>query len=127
MDVPLDLDDLRATLRRHGVTCAYLFGSHADGTATATSDVDIAVGGDDVDDWSLRGALPDTVDLLVLDAAPELLAGRVASRGRVILDDDPPARVTWESRMRKLHADGRFRREQYRKDFAVGARAAADG
>ena len=33
MDLPIDLDRVRATLRAHGVTFALVFGSHATGRA----------------------------------------------------------------------------------------------
>ena len=88
MDLPVDADELRRVLRQHGVVYAYVFGSNADGTAGPGSDLDIAVAGP-ADEWSLRGALPEIVDLTVLEGAPEVLAGRIASRGRVLLDDDP--------------------------------------
>lgn len=39
----IDLDRLRATLRDHPVRLAVLFGSRADGSADATSDVDLVV------------------------------------------------------------------------------------
>lgn len=126
VELPIDVEALRRVLRRHGVRYAYVFGSHAEGSATSRSDVDVAVAGE-VDDWALRGALPDVVDLTLLETAPRLLAGRIASRGRVLLDDDPPARVRWEAQMRKLHADEHHRRRQYRRDFAAGARAATRG
>ena len=126
MELPVDADELRRVLRRHGAVAAYVFGSRASGGAGEGSDVDVAVLGD-VDEWALRGALPDVVDLVLLDHAPQLLAGRVASHGRLLFDDDPPARVAWETRQRRVYADGRFRRAQYRRDFAAAARAAADG
>lgn len=126
MDLPVDVDALREVLRRHGVRYAYVFGSQVDGTARPDSDVDLAVAGP-VDEWTLRAVVPDVVDLVLLDTAPEVLAGRVASTGVVLFDDDPPARVRWEAHMRKVYADGRHRRRQYRRAFAAGARTAAGG
>lgn len=126
VELPIDPDELCRVLREHGVVYAYVFGSRAHGTARPGSDVDVAVAGD-VDEWSLRAALPEEVDLTVLDAAPKLLAGRVANEGRVLFDDDPPARVRWEAHTRKVHADERFRRARYRRDFAAAAVRAADG
>lgn len=120
MDLPLDLDDVRGVLRDHGVVFALLFGSHATGQAHGGSDVDIAVWADGpVDDWRLRGALPDAVDLVDLTGAPEGLAGRVAMTGVVVLDDDPPRRIRWQAETRKRHLDEAFRRERFRRDFVA--------
>lgn len=120
MDPPLDLDDVRGVLRDHGVVFALIFGSHATGRAHAASDVDVAVWADEpVDDWRLRGALPDLVDLVDLARAPEGLAGRVAMTGVVVLDDDPPRRIRWQAETRKRHLDEAFRRERFRRDFVA--------
>lgn len=118
MDLPLDLDAVRTTLRKYGVVFALLYGSHAAGTARDGSDVDLAVwGGQPIDDWRLRGALPDSVDLLDLTRAPDGLAGRVAMTGTVVLDDDPPRRIRWQADTRKRHLDESFRRDRFRQDF----------
>jgi uncharacterized protein len=118
MDLPIDLDELRVVLRRHGVRFALVFGSAAEGDAGPRSDVDVAVWSETpLDDWSLRGALPDVVDLVDLRRAPETLAGRIALSGEVILDDDPVQRVRWQASMRKRYLDESFRREQFRRDF----------
>lgn len=118
MDLPVDLDAVRAVLRSHGVVFALVFGSHADATARAGSDIDLAVwGAPGVDDWRLRGELPDIVDLLDLRTAPDGLAGRVAVTGVPVLDDDPPARIRWQADTRKRHLDEAFRRDRFRQDF----------
>ncbi|MBW3603702.1 MAG: nucleotidyltransferase domain-containing protein [Actinobacteria bacterium] len=120
MDLPIDLDHLRAMLRAHDVRFALVFGSHATGTAGDRSDVDVAVWSDrPLDDWGLRGALADAVDLLDLRTAPEGLAGRVALEGRVVLDDDPSARIRWQADTRKRHLDEAFRRDRFRRDFVA--------
>ncbi|MDQ3353192.1 MAG: hypothetical protein M3507_01675 [Actinomycetota bacterium] len=49
--------------------------------------------------------LPDHVDLLVLDGTPLELAGPVAMWGRLLYDDDPPARVTWQGQTHKIYLD----------------------
>jgi len=118
VDLPLDLEALRRTLRAHGVVFALVFGSRATGTARADSDVDLAVWSrGPLDLWGLTGALPDAVDLLDLATAPEGLAGRVALTGLVVLDDDPPARIRWQADTRKRHLDEAFRRRRSRADF----------
>ena len=120
MDLPLDLDALRATLRRHGVAFALVFGSRATGPARPDSDVDLAVwSADPLDGWSLQGELPDIVDLVDLARAPEYLAGRIAMEGVVVLDDDPAARVHWQADTRKRYLDESFRRERFRRDFVA--------
>jgi uncharacterized protein len=121
------VDDVDATgepavlelLRRFGVPFAFVHGSRATGTHRPGSDLDVAVWlGDTVDELELRSCLPEHVDLLVLDGAPLELAGRVAMDGRLVLDDDPPARVRWQATTRKIYADERYRIERARRDFA---------
>ena len=89
----------------HGVAVAYLFGSRADGTASATSDHDIAVlftapepaldvtarlGAD------LATALGTAVDVVDLDRATLELRGRVAERSRLVYSADEARRVRFE-------------------------------
>jgi uncharacterized protein len=118
MELPIDLAELRAVLRRHGVRFALLFGSYAEDQAGPKSDVDLAVWADEpLDDWRLRGALPGVVGLIDLRRAPDGLAGRVALHGRVVLDDDPARRVRWQATTRKRHLDEAFRRQRLQRDF----------
>lgn len=117
MDLPIDVDHVRAVLRDHGVRFALVFGSHAKGRGTARSDVDLAVYGDRAVGWDLRGALPDEVDLIDLRVVPDGLAGRIAIEGEVVLDDDPVARIRWQAETRKRHLDEARRRRQFRRDF----------
>lgn len=120
IDLPIDLDELRSVLRRHGVVFALVFGSHAEGRAGTGSDVDLAVWAPrPVDDWALRGALPGTVDLVDLHRVPEVLAGRIALHGVVVLDDDPPQRIHWQADTRKRHLDEEARRRRFRTDFVA--------
>lgn len=94
-----------AALRDAGAKFAYLHGSHSDGTARPTSDIDVAAwfGANPPSSWEV--GLPGTVDLLVLDTAPLYLAGRVALHGRLLFDDEPPARVRWEADTRTVYLD----------------------
>jgi len=39
----IDIDEVRGVIEEYPVRCALLFGSHARGTATSSSDVDVAV------------------------------------------------------------------------------------
>lgn len=111
------------SLRSAGARFAYLFGSLVEGNARPSADLDVAVfmGQDDIDVLDVAATLPPSVDLLVLDNAPLELAGRVALRGRLLLDDDPPARVAWEATTRKIYADEQPRITQARRDFVAAA------
>jgi hypothetical protein len=51
--------------------------------------------------------LPSYVDLVVLDDAPLWLAGRIALKGRLLFDDDPPSRVNWQAETRLRWLDQR--------------------
>lgn len=118
MELPLDVASLRATLRAHGVGFALVFGSWATGRGGEDSDVDLAIwAAHPLDEWRLRGELPDVVDLLDLGTASDGVAGRVAMEGRVLLDDDPVARVRWQADTRKRYLDEAHRRETFRRDF----------
>ena len=61
--------------------------------------------------------MPDGVDLLVLNGAPLEIAGRVAERGRLLFDDDPPARVRWQATTRKIYFDEKPRLERAHREF----------
>ena len=118
MELPIDLDELRRVLRRHGVRFALVYGSHAQGTAGAASDVDLGVWAQPVLDlWALAGDLPEIVDPVDLQRAPDGLAGRIALTGVVVLDDDPVRRVRWQADTRKRYLDEAPRREAFRRDF----------
>lgn len=96
-------------LRAAGATFAFVFGSVADGTATDTSDLDVAGywGAAAPAPWDV--VVPAGVDLLVLDHAPLELAGRVALHGRLLFDDDPPGRVRWQATTRRIYLDEELR------------------
>lgn len=64
------------------------------------------------------------VDLVVLNGAPLELAGRVALEGRVLFDDDPPARVHWFAETRKIWLDERPRFQRAHGEFLEAAAAA---
>jgi hypothetical protein len=94
------LDELRALFVRHGVVLAYLFGSHAEGTARPASDVDVAVllpPGTPRDKFfdvrlNLTNDLMEVlhkneVDVVVLNEAPPLLAHQVIKYGKVLYEE----------------------------------------
>jgi hypothetical protein len=87
-------------LRTAGARFAFLHGSRTSGGTRSGSDVDVAGWWGDGAPPAWDVALPADVDLLVLDTAPLELAGRVALRGWLLFDDDPPARVSWQAQTR---------------------------
>lgn len=100
-----DENRVAAALRAAGVRFAFVHGSRASGAARDESDLDVAAwwGADPPAAWEVD--LPGAVDLLVLDDAPLWLAGRVALHGRLLFDDDPPARVAWQADTRLVYLD----------------------
>jgi len=111
----VDLDALRAALRRHGVAVAYLFGSRAEGTARPDSDHDVAVLFFGEADLGAVGALQadlvaaagTPVDLVELDRASLELRAKVIQDGRLLLSDDEPRRVAFETDTRSRWFDFR--------------------
>jgi predicted nucleotidyltransferase len=111
------------------VIAVYLFGSVARGTATATSDVDVAVllrhdplatldglllglEGD------LERELRVPVQVVVLNSAPCDLVHRVLRDGPLILDRDPSGRIRFEVRARNEFFDLQPFLDRYRKTGA---------
>ena len=121
MDVERTIADTTATLRNAGAVFALLFGSRARGDETDRSDVDVAAwwATEAPRSWDL--AVPGGVDLVILNAAPLELAGRIALEGEVLFDDDPPARVRWVADTRKVWLDERPRVERAHRDFLEAA------
>ncbi len=117
MPEPVDETEVVEALRRAGARFAFVHGSRAEGTARADSDLDVGAwfGTEPPAPWEV--AVPDGVDLVILDDAPLVLAGRIAARGRLLFDDDPRARVEWVATTRKVHADERPRLDLARRTF----------
>jgi uncharacterized protein len=128
---------LRRELDREGVAAAYLFGSQARGTATALSDVDLAVWAapelTDEARFRLRLELmgvaaralgTDEVEVIVLDDAPPLLRHRVLRDGVRLVDRDPVTRVRGETAALVRYLDTKPLREMLaagvRKSLAEG-------
>jgi predicted nucleotidyltransferase len=113
MDEPCDprFKDLSATLEQDGNLAAiYLFGSHARGTASGVSDIDIGLlfrsNIEESRFFSLRLDYiarimellrTDHVDAVVLNSAPLHLAYEVVSHGILLLDRDPRQRAAFEA------------------------------
>lgn len=113
-------EEVVAALRRAGARFAFLHGSQVAGRARADSDLDVAAwwASDPPAAWDV--ALPDRVDLLVLNGAPLELAGRVALHGELLFDDDPPARVGWQAQTRLVYLDEEDRQRALDRIFFEG-------
>jgi uncharacterized protein len=116
-----------AALRRARARFAFVHGSRAvAGGGRADSDLDVAAwwGIDPAQPWDVE--FPGGVDLVVLDQAPLWLAGRIAMYGRLLYDDDPPARVCWQADTRRIWLDERpyllQRQREWREAVVAGGR-----
>lgn len=108
------------------VIAAYLFGSHARGTAGPQSDVDIAVllreapprtllGQPFALEDDLRELLGIEVQLVVLNTAPADLIHRVLRDDSLLLDRDPGARIRFEVSARNAYFDLKPFLDRYRR------------
>ncbi len=121
--VPEDLvTEIVAVLRGAGARFGLLHGSRAAGSPRADSDVDIAAWWPFDPPSAFEVLLPPGVDLVVLNGAPLELAGRIALHGRLLFDDDPPARVRWTATTRKIYADEQPRLLRSHREFAEALR-----
>jgi len=111
---------LAAVCRKHPVTLAYLFGSHARGTADAESDIDVAVVAQPSlsrgDRQRLRfrllracdDALPlphARIDIVVLQDVPILLQYNVVRSGRVLFAETENVRRAFEVEVERRYED----------------------
>ena len=119
-------DLLVARLARvEGLVVAYLFGSRARGTASAASDVDVALLMTDapktLDDLQLDVAadlereLGLPIDVVVLNRAPSDLIHRVLRDGELLVENDRSARIRFEVRARNDYFDLARVRDAYRR------------
>ncbi|CCG05006.1 nucleotidyltransferase domain-containing protein [Blastococcus saxobsidens] len=104
-------------LRAAGARFAFVHGSRARGTHRPDSDLDVAAWWDGTAPPSFEVRLPDGVDLMVLNGAPLELAGRISVEGRLLFDDDPPARVRWVATTRKIYFDEKPRFDRGHREF----------
>lgn len=119
-------DLIAARLARvEGLVAAYLFGSQARGTASAASDVDVALlltsAPKTLDDLQLDVAadlaqqLGVPIDIVVLNHAPSDLIHRVLRDGELLVEHDRSARVRFEVRARNDYFDLAPVRDAYRR------------
>ena len=114
--------EIVAVLRGSGARFALLHGSRAAGSARADSDVDVAAWWPSHPPPAFEVLVPPGIDLVVLNGAPLELAGRIALHGRVLFDDDPPARIRWTATTRKIYADEGPRLQRSHHEFAEAVR-----
>lgn len=100
-----DEEAVAHALREAGASFAFVHGSRASGEHCPDSDLDVAAWWASAPPAPWEVPLPAGVDLVVLNEAPLWLAGRVALRGRILFDDDPPARVAWQGDTRTFYLD----------------------
>jgi uncharacterized protein len=116
---------------RGDVVAAYLFGSVARGTATPTSDVDVAIlfvtdPPSTIDglhlglESELQRVLGVPTQLVVLNRAPCDLVHRVLRDGVLLVDRDPGARIRFEVDARNRYFDLQPFLRRYRR-FPVEA------
>jgi predicted nucleotidyltransferase len=104
--------------RRREIQAAYIFGSIASGRTRPDSDVDVAVlvsgriQPDNLFKYRLKlmadlgSALHRSdVDVVILNEAPPLLAHRVLSKGKLIFERSPSARVRFQVNTANRYAD----------------------
>lgn len=115
--VTVDEQGVIEALRRAGARFALVHGSRAEGgRARPDSDLDVGAWWADSPPAAWDVVLPPFVDLVVLNDAPLWLAGRIAQYGRMLFDDDPPARVRWQADTRLRYVDEiPYIRERYRR------------
>lgn len=113
----VDESVVTAALREAGARFAFVHGSRAvDSEPDGDSDLDVGAWWADDPPASWEVSLPGYADLVILNNAPLWLAGRIAQHGRLLFDDDPPARVTWQADTRLWYVDELPAiRERYRR------------
>jgi predicted nucleotidyltransferase len=140
MQIPKNISpDTKERLRGFGefaqtqpdIVCAYLFGSHARGTAGELSDLDISVYLDaarlsegelarrklDLLCQMLAYFELDEMDLVLLNDCPPALAYEVIAPGRVLYSRDESLRVALETRILETYFDLLPMWERYDRAF----------
>ena len=133
--LPPDIESRLATLGDAlspipSVAFGYLFGSAACGRLRPLSDIDVAVYLDegvdliearlDVIRALTRFLRTDAVDLVVLNAAPTSLLGRVLGSRRIVLDRDPFRRHRFESDELRKFFDFQIRERRLLEQWSRG-------
>lgn len=102
----LDEEPVIDALRGAGAMFAFVHGSRADTPEQpAGSDLDVGAWWSASPPESWEVTVPGYADLVVLNTAPLWLAGRIAQYGRLLFEDDAPARVAWQADTRLRYLD----------------------
>lgn len=108
---------LSEILQNFPVNLAYLFGSHADGTQTKNSDVDIAlVTKEDIDTLTifrtemkiaaqLDKSLKSSFDVRFINKAPLGVKGKIITHGKLLYCFDEDFRISFETWVRMRYFD----------------------
>jgi uncharacterized protein len=134
-DLERTVEQIRAVLADEPVRFSYVFGSLTRGTATATSDVDVALSFEQSSSpqqrhtlalhlgAALELALARPVDVVDLAEAPLRLAGRILTERVVVTGLDSPERVVYETDLFPRYLD--FEYHARRLDAALLAATAS--
>jgi|HubBroStandDraft_4_1064222.scaffolds.fasta_scaffold319075_2 predicted nucleotidyltransferase len=99
---PAELDVMAPVLARAGVRLALVFGSRGRGRATARSDLDLAIDGEDVDACALASdlslALGCEVDIVALREATLPLLEEVLRDGKRVFEGVAGEEARWRAR-----------------------------
>jgi predicted nucleotidyltransferase len=127
LDTAAQLRLVHAVDRDH-VIAAYLFGSHGRGSPGPLSDFDIAVlhapGLPPSGAFALRLDLARAagealatgeVDVVLVNEASPLLRHRVVRDGLLLIDNDPPTRITFQANALRDYLDTQSLRDQLRR------------
>lgn len=124
----VDIDGIRDYLAQTDVVFAVLFGSHVQGTADESSDVDIALrfpdNMDDHDrfrrrnriDADLQEYTPGFVDISDIEMLPTPVA-YAALRDGILLAGDEHAAETYQEQVKTEYETAANKREQERREF----------
>lgn len=114
-------NQLKEVMQHHPVQQAYLFGSHAHGTAGPLSDIDVAVMyADTVDPDQAESKLfaelsqtlqTDNIDIINIATASPLLAHRAVLRGLPLLQHVPHDTAVLKTKILHAYEDTRHLRE----------------
>lgn len=123
----ISTEQLQPMLSRFPLRQAYLFGSHARGTVTTLSDIDIALLYEpSVDTNAMESQIfaelshafkTDNIDLIDLATASPLLAHRAVLRGIPIITQSAHDTALFKTKILHAYEDTRYLRELKQKAF----------
>ena len=122
-DILLYIEKLQQALQEDdNVVFAYLFGGLAKGAVSPLSDVDIAIYVNRVEDmveykmklFVMLSEILNTseLDIVILNTAPESIAGRILLKKRLLVDKNPHKRHIYESVTLRKYYDFSIKEKQ---------------